>query len=338
MFLLSLFNVSTLRNSQILERFTPIRSQVMQQPRKADTIGISAATFLRTSLACLLTASAGLWSLTAFAEMPSEVIVHKAEENLRGDDHYPLELLRAAMSVTQDKYGAIDVRRSHYPMSRLRTVREMNTGNTVNVMVTPPALEWDSKTLRVQFPIARGFLSYRLFLIKEKFLPQLHAVSSLEELKEIPTGSGTHWSLTRVFTQNGFNTVLGVGDNSLVDMLKNERFITFSRGLNEVFTEHEKMKPKIPDIAIDTKYLLYTHMPTYFYVSSKHPELAERIKEGLIILHDSGELDAIFESYHGDSLRRANLKGREVIQIPNPNISPADFEHDKKYVLQLDKL
>ncbi len=280
----------------------------------------------------------GIASTQALAEMPKEVIVHKAEENLRGDDHYPLELLRAAMYVTQDKYGAIDVRRSHYPMSRLRTVREMNNGNTVNVMVTPPALEWDSKTIRVQFPIARGFLSYRLFLIKEKFLPQLHAVETLDDLKAIPTGSGTHWSLTRVFTQGGFNTVLGVGDNSLVDMLKNERFITFSRGLNEIFTEYDKLKPKIPDIAIDTKFLLYTHMPTYLYVSPKHPELAKRIKEGLIILHESGEIDAIFESYHGESLRRANLKGRTVIRIPNPNISPEDYEHDKKYVLQLDTL
>lgn len=272
-------------------------------------------------------------ALSASAE---QVILHKSDENIRAGDAYPLELLRAALSRTEASHGAFTLQRSSQGISRLRAIREMASGENINVLVSPPARAWDNKMIRVQFPIARGFLSYRLFLIKQKHLPLLHSVSSLAELKSISTGSGTHWSLTDVYQHNQVNVVLGVGENSLIDMFKNDRFITFSRGLNEVFAEHDTLKHQIPDLVVDEKLLLYVHMPTYFYVSPVRPQLAERLKQGLISLHSSGELDMLFAVYHGAALERARLSSRKVFRLPNPNTSEQDYQDDRPYLLELD--
>ena len=254
----------------------------------------------------------------------------KLATDKRGQD---LEyILKRVLEVTNKKYGEAKFEYTENIMSRTRSLFEMQEGEKLHVMAVHPKPDWDEKTICVQFPLRRGLLSYRLFLIKEKNQKILSDINALEELKKIPTGSGTQWSVTKALQVNRFNLVTGIRYDGLFSMLNGERFITFSRGINEIYDELDVYKHKFPELVIEKDLLLYVYIPTYFYVSPKKPELAKRIEEGLKILEKSGEFEQIFQSFHSEKIKKSNLINRKFFRIYNPSITSKRYNADKKYL------
>ncbi len=254
----------------------------------------------------------------------------KLATDKRGQD---LEfILKRVLDVTKQKYGEARFKYTKYVMSRTRSLIEMETGDNIHVMAVHPKKDWDENTICVQFPLRRGLLSYRLFLIKEKSQQMLSNINTLEELKKVPTGSRTQWSITNALEVSGFNLIEGLKYDALFAMLDRDRFITFSRGISEVFSELDVYKQKFPDLVIEKDLLLYVYIPTYFYVSPVKPDLAKRIEDGLQILEKSGELEQIFQRFHSDKIKKANLESRKFFRINNPSISEERYETDKKHL------
>ncbi len=241
-------------------------------------------------------------------------------------------ILKRVLAVTGDPYGKAGFQYTPHVMSRTRSLKEIKKGQILHVMAVHPKADWDRETICIQFPLRKGLLSYRLFLIRKESQSGLSGVTTLEQLRKIPTGSGQQWSITQAFQQDRFNLVTGISYDGLFSMLNVGRFRTFSRGINEIYDELETYRKIYPDLVIEKDLLLYVYIPTYFYVSPKKPELARRVRQGLDQLYETGEFDRIFQRFHGRKISRSRLGARRFFRIANPNVSEERFRADKKYL------
>lgn len=243
---------------------------------------------------------------------------------------YPEKLLKAILSTTEQQYGPAKIKHSKMPMQRNRALLELELGEKIHVMATALKPEWEKRLTPIRIPIHKGLVGYRIFLILEKNQSMLSQITSIEQLKEISTGSGRQWSTTRALKESGFNVMEGINYEGLFSMLAKERFITFSRGINEAFAEYESHRHTLPTLAIEEDLLLYIPLPTYFYVTPNQPKLAKRIEEGLLAMIEDGSFDEMFNDEFGELIKTTNLPNRRVFSIDNPNLSPEtplDIEH-----------
>ncbi len=247
---------------------------------------------------------------------------------------YPEILLKKILDVTADNYGIAHIQHAKLEMKRDRIFINLIEGTKIHVMAEAPKPGWESQLIPVRIPIRKGIQGFRTFLILKKNQIMLSKIKTIEEFKKIPTGSGQQWSTTRVLTENGFNVVTGVDYEGLFKMLMKDRFITFGRGINETSVEYAQRKNIYPDLAIEQNLLLYIPLPTYYFVTPKKPELAERIEKGLITLIDNGTFDVFFNQHFGEIIKNANLSKRKIFKISNPNLSSLTPLNIKKYWYQ----
>ena len=237
---------------------------------------------------------------------------------------YPTRLLARILEITTDEYGPVLLETNGLSMSRSRALNALIEGKQLHVMAEAPKPDWNEQLLCVRIPIRKGIQGYRIFLTKNEFTPILDSISSFDEFKALPTGSGEQWSTTRVLEEAGFNVIKGIDYEGLFGMLIRNRFMTFGRGINEVFTEYEERHTKLNDLAIDERFLLYIPLPTYFFVTPRQVELKNRIEIGLSMLIESGEFESIFQAEFGALIEQAQLDKRILFSIPNPNLTSED--------------
>lgn len=208
-------------------------------------------------------------------------------------------------------------------MTHSRVVAELESGGSRDWGVFPFNTQLSEKLICIDIPVAKGILGYRVFFIRKQNQEKLHAVQTLADLKALRLGTGQDWNVTRIFRANGFNVVSGASYDGLFEMLVNDRFDYFPRGVNEIIDEYDQRKDLMPDLAIDDAVLLYTPLPVFIYVTPKKPELAKRLREGLERMKTSGEFDALFMAEHGPLLERLQLNKRKIFRIPNPALEGA---------------
>jgi hypothetical protein len=244
---------------------------------------------------------------------------------------YPQKLLNKILSVTNEEFGYVKLSTNGLSMNRTRALTSLVQGKNLHVMAEAPKPEWNEKLLVVRIPIRKGIQGFRLFLSKNEHKARLSQIYTFEEFKLLPTGSGKQWSTTSALQQAGFNVVKGIDYEGLFGMLMRKRFITFGRGINEIFEEFDQRHSALNELIIDERFLLYIPLPTYFFVTPTKPELRNRIELGLKRLITSGEFDKIFEAEFSDLIKKAKLDKRIKFSIPNPNLSEKDPLNIKEY-------
>ncbi|MBX2808933.1 MAG: transporter substrate-binding domain-containing protein [Cellvibrionaceae bacterium] len=244
---------------------------------------------------------------------------------------YSEKLLKLILEHTQDEYGEAQQQRHHSPTSRERLFRLVKEGK-IHVAAEAPKPNWENELIPIRIPLRKGIQGYRLFMVHRDYAQDFGQAQTLDELKTWPTGSGYQWSTRRVMEENGFNVVISKSYSSLFTMLNAKRFISFSRGINEIFSEYDKFQKELPNVIIDQHIAVYIPLPTYFFVSPKQPKLAARIQKGLETIINNGEFDKLFYAHHGDMIRQAKLKNRRIFTLNNSNLSPASLD-----ILDIDK-
>jgi hypothetical protein len=273
-----------------------------------------------------------LLSLDALSK--TEVI--KVNHPLSDNDNrysYTFDLLEEIIAVTQDDFGAAEIKISRIVTSRNRTLKMLIKAVDIDVMAEAPKPDWDAALLPVRIPIRKGLQGHRIFLIKKEDQQRLREVETLSDLTALPTGSGQQWSTRAVLEKAGFNVRTGNNYDGLFNMLSTGRFTTFSRGVNEAYKEAQIFQKKRPNIIVDDHVLLYIPLPTYFYVTPKKPQLAKRIEVGLTRLFDSGRFDQFFLAHHCDDLIASQMHKRIMFSIENPNLDNQEFSENSQHWL-----
>jgi len=180
---------------------------------------------------------------------------------------------------------------------------------------------WEKELIPIRIPIRKGIQGYRLFMVHKEHAQTVAQSQTLDDIRQFSTGAGFQWAIRRILEQNDFEVITSQQYDSLFKMLNAERFITFSRGVNEIFSEYQTQRDTNPNIIIDNSVALYTPLPTFYFVSPNNQALADRIQTGLNMMIKTGEFDQFFYTNHRTMLERANLEQRKTFTLSNANLS-----------------
>jgi hypothetical protein len=253
-------------------------------------------------------------------------VVRPAPES-PGDTRYDYywELLAQALKITEPDFGPYALRQAAQPMSERRALEELKSGSgKLSVLVHGNVADYEQDLLPIRFPLDKGLLGYRVFLIVSGTQPQLDHVNSLDELRGHTIGQGQGWGDVTILRHAGLTVVEGGTYEGLFGMLAAGRFELFSRGVVEVGEELEREKAEHPEIALERHLLLHYPLARYFYVtrSPAGEALARRITEGLERMSRNGSFERMFQSFKAPFEQQVGLRNRLLIEIDNPLETP----------------
>ena len=254
-----------------------------------------------------------------------QFIINHSESNLDHRYQYTYDLLQLVIDATDADFGQASLEVSDVIMSRNRILRELQDGQTINVIAEASNLQWNAQLIPIKIPIRKGIQGFRIFIIQKENAETLAKITSIAQLTSLKTGSGSQWSTKVAMQQAGFEVVESIQYDSLFNMLSKGRFVTFGRGVNEVYQEVDQFSLEYPNLAIDENIMLHIPLATYFYVSPNKPRLAQRIEVGLRRIINNGEFERLFYQRHCDFLVKSKLNQRLIFKINNPLISESEM-------------
>ncbi|GIU17158.1 hypothetical protein TUM4644_02090 [Shewanella colwelliana] len=267
----------------------------------------------------------GIYSFLPLSYAEDAFIINHSASQHDQRYQYTYDLLDLIIEATEADFGEASLQVSTMVMSRNRIFRELQEGDNVNVMAEASNSQWNEKLIPIAIPIRRGLQGFRLFIVKQENQAILADVTTLAQLMSFDTGSGSQWSTKVAMEQAGFKVVESTQYDSLFNMLSKGRFVTFGRGVNEVFQEIVQFESYYPDLVVDNNIVLQIPLATYYYVSPNKPRLAKRIQVGLQRIIENGQFEQLFYQRHCDCLLKSKLNERRVFKINNPLVSEAQM-------------
>jgi hypothetical protein len=239
-------------------------------------------------------------------------------------DHY-WQLLAQALTVTEPEFGPFALREAALPMTEGRALDELEAGRgTITVLVHGNVADYERRLLPIRFPLDKGLLGYRVFLIRGEMQPELDRVAGLDDLRRYSIGQGSDWGDVTILRQAGLRVVEGTSYGGLFPMLAAGRFQLFSRSVVEAGEELAREKPAHPELAIERHLMLFYPLTRYFYVtrSPAGDGLARRISEGLERMLKIGSFDRMFDDFKSPFEQQIGFRNRLLIRIANPLQTP----------------
>lgn len=234
---------------------------------------------------------------------------------------YALALLTAALERTPGRY---QLQPTPEPMAQSRALLAIeHDSKSVQVMWTMTTREREARLLPVRIPIYRGLIGWRVLLQRSADVERLATVENLDELKRFSFGQRHDWPDTAILRANGLKVVTSQHYHGLFQMLAAGRFDLFPREVVVAWQEQARALEDGLALSIDNHLLLHYPTAFYFFTSRNRAELAADIERGLEAMIADGSFQRLFEQYHGDTLRQANLHQRRIIELHNPDLPPA---------------
>ncbi|MCR4510233.1 hypothetical protein NUV66_13015 [Pseudomonas sp. 32.2.56] len=234
---------------------------------------------------------------------------------------YALALLTAALERTPGRY---QLQPTPEPMAQSRALLAIeHDSKSVQVMWTMTTREREARLLPVRIPIYRGLIGWRVLLQRSADVERLATVENLDELKRFSFGQRHDWPDTAILRANGLKVVTSQHYHGLFQMLAAGRFDLFPREVVVAWQEQARALEDGLALSIDNHLLLHYPTAFYFFTSRNRPDLAADIEHGLEAMIADGSFQRLFEQYHGDTLRQANLHKRRIIELHNPDLPPA---------------
>lgn len=197
----------------------------------------------------------------------------------------------------------------------------MQRGERLNLHFAPAGLTWEASHIPIRIPVRKGLLNYRLLLVNKNNLSAFEKIESAIDLQQFIVGLRQGWTTVKVMDSLGFVVVEATTYDGIFAMLDRGRFEFVPQGINEVFGVLETHQNKFSNIVIEPRLAIKMPMPVYIYVSKQNPRLAERVLAGFNTILENGVFDGLFNQFFADSIRKAGLSQRHIIDLGNPLLS-----------------
>lgn len=235
--------------------------------------------------------------------------------------HYRYELIAQALEITRPEFGGYQLKPYTSQTSSIRYAQLLTEGDQLNLLWASPGTPTASAdAIIIPIDIVKGLLGYRVCLINANAVPNLNFVNDLHTFSALKIGQG-QWPDRAIYHFNKVTEIDSPNFSNLFKMLGAKRFDCIPLGIDEVEQVYQDKKSQYPFLAIDSHLLIYYHYPVYFYVSKKHPKLAQRLTLGLQKMQSSGEFNQLFLKYHAQDIERLDLKKRSLICLKSPYIN-----------------
>lgn len=251
--------------------------------------------------------------------------------------HYRVALLRLALETCACAAG---LTLAPYRANQARLVRLVAAGDSANVMFMGTSRRAETDLLPVRVPIFLGLGSgYRIGLIHRDSQPALAGVENLEDLRRYRVGQGEGWADTAILRAAGV-PVVESAYRTLFPMLARKRFDWFSRGLFEVFGDHDAHAAAYPDLAVERTLLVVYPFAIYFFVSPGHPAVHDVLFRGLRRAYDDGAMQRLMRATPAiaAAVQRAGLDRRRRIALPSAGLTPETEQALRRFTPPVDWL
>jgi ABC-type amino acid transport substrate-binding protein len=257
-------------------------------------------------------------SCTNIAAAEPMIVSHLQLSGYEAHYAYRYQLVKDALEITRADYGDYQLRPYKSVTTSVRNAQLMSEGKQLNLYWTSPGTPVaNAEVIEIPLDILNGLLGYRACLINQDAATDLSRVKDVQSLASIKIGQA-QWSDRAVYRANQLAIVDAPTFDSLFMMLSAKRFDCIAFGVDEVARIYETRKAQYPFLAIDTHLLIHYYYPVYFYVSKKHPLLAQRMALGLQRMQENGDFDRLFYKFHSENLARLQLHKRNLVCLKSP--------------------
>jgi hypothetical protein len=237
------------------------------------------------------------------------------------DDYYFSKVLELALAKTVSSHGPYLIKLVPVMPITNRLLREIESGR-VDITWMPYNIHAPAQLMPVKIRLLKNLSDHRVFLIRADDQARFSQVKTIEDLRHLRGGIGSHWPDRTVMEENGLPLVLSMSYFNLFKMLASKRFDYYSRGVHQVLPEVSAYADK--GVVLERELLLRYENPVYFYVNKSNTLLAERLSLGLKIAMDDGSFDALFHQFENFTWAEAMLKQANRRVIPLSNFSFSD--------------
>lgn len=244
---------------------------------------------------------------------------------------FPLDLLDFVMNKSGVNYT---IKTCDTPMNPVRIIHNLSKpGSAINIAIMGSSSVYEEEFLPVRFPIYRGLLGHRIFIIHKNHQEQFNRVSTLQDLQKMNGAQGIGWPDIEILESAGLRQHVTAYDNIFRMIDTGNRIDYFSRGINEAFFEVDRNRDTLKNLAIEKQICLAYPYALFFFCGKHDQVLVQAIETGFTKAYTDGSFNTFFYDHPAiiNMLTRANLDKRRLIQIPNPLMTDKTLKALKKY-------
>lgn len=253
----------------------------------------------------------------ASPETGPSLIRHSLVQLPENAPNYELAVLRLLLDKTMASHGAYRLVHAP-PMTQSRAFLELSSG-ALEVASSITTTERESQALALRICLYRGLLGIRLPIGLTRRCTELQAVTTLEQARRLRLAQVESWPDLQILRANGWNAQGIARRDSFPLLLERERIDLFALAAVEVYPIVDAQ----PGLSVLDGWLIAYPAASYFFVSPRHPMLAERLRQGWELALTDGSFVELFEQWLGRHLQRAGLEARRWLKLNNPDL-PAD--------------
>lgn len=242
-------------------------------------------------------------------------------------DLYQIAVLHLALEKTKNTYGAYEFIQIKHQYTAKRAMREISRGEEINIEANPhfsngvelAGDQW-AQNFRIDIPLLRGLLGCRQLVVRRQDLDKFQRIKTAEQLKLLKAGQGKDWDEVSVYKYNGYSISDSANYQNLLPQLVAGRFDYVPFSVIEVEQILKDSPQYAAQLAIVPNLLIYYPFPVFFTVSEQYPELAARLRDGLIMAQADGSLDQVFNQYFPDVNQIISSSANRVFVLANPSV------------------
>ena len=219
----------------------------------------------------------------------------------------------------------------HSMSSQVRKVALVRSGE-LDAMYAGTTREMEEQLLPIRFPITRGLIGKRIFIINEKFQPEYSEINNIEDLRQYSGVLGFKWADKEVLEAVGLEQTENIYDDIFQNINSGSRYY-FPRGILEAYSELIDKKSTMPNLIVEENILLEYKSAVLFFIHPKNIELESVLNEGFRRGYEDGSYKQFLYNHPliKQSFDKAKLDKRVVVAIPNPFFPEESLMIPRKY-------
>lgn len=246
-------------------------------------------------------------------------------------DAYQIGLLKLILEKTEVKYKITTLSTN---WTQARIIAELKRGSDkINLYWMGTSTKLERDLLPIRFPIYRGLLGYRIFIIHKDDQVKFKNIKTLSDLQKYKGAQGLGWADIEILEHSGLKQYTTLYESIFKMINKGGRVDYFSRGISEAFAEVDLRKDKLPNLHIENKLLLVYPFAMFFFTGRTNQELAGILEYGFRKAYEDGSLNNYFYNHPAVKkvFKQTIIDNRVQIDIPNPLLTPESEALPNKY-------
>ncbi|WP_164078357.1 substrate-binding periplasmic protein [Alteromonas facilis] len=178
-----------------------------------------------------------------------------------------------------------------------RAMNLMQQGGYYDVIWSGNSQLRNEELLAVQFPLFRGGLGVRGFVIRRDDLARFSQIKTLEDLKSVIFCQGRHWPDADILREAGLSVVEISSFDAMFSMVDLGRCDTLSLSIFEGAAELSAVQHQYPNLVFYSDTVIQYDLVMNFYVQRSNQQLATKLMLALSGMLENGEYDEILETH-----------------------------------------